>query len=112
MPFRLFFPKHLPLSEPRKQAELVLSRKGPTTCMLHMNGSVFGLGSLQKNHLQGQMGNLRNRIELAATEKEPKKESTAPTSMATELEKLAALRTQGLLTEEEFQKAKERLLGG
>jgi phage shock protein C len=34
------------------------------------------------------------------------------TTMAEEIERLGELRTKGLLTEEEFQRAKARLLGG
>lgn len=73
------------------------------------NGSNFGFGPIQKNHLKGQMGNLRNRIELRASEGITVVPQSSE-SLTSEIERLAELHVQGILTDEEFRRAKERLL--
>ena len=96
------------------EIQVVAESEEPGVTTVYLDGKIFGLGPIQKGHLQGQMGNLRNRIELLATQQS----APAPTggtagkgSLSDELEKLAALKQQGILTEEEFQRAKARLLG-
>jgi hypothetical protein len=83
-----------------------------TTTKLSLNGSIVGFGPIQSNHLKGQMGNLQNRIDLclrnsAASQAPPSSES----SLASELARLAELRSQGVLSEEEFRAAKAKLVG-
>lgn len=91
------------------EVEIVLSSSGQSQTIVLLNGSVFGLGPIQKGHLQGQMGNLRNRIELARENQPSKAPVAASTSISAEIEKLAALCKDGILTEEEFHRAKQRL---
>lgn len=92
------------------EVEIILSSLSQSQTTIYLNGSVFGLGPIQKGHLQGQMGNLRNRIELATQDRAERTPAPAGSSLSAEIEKLAALRKEGLLTEDEFQKAKQRLL--
>ena len=92
------------------EVDIILSSIGPSQTTILLNGSVFGVGPIQKNHLLGQMGNLRNRIELANEDRHSKAPTVAAGSLSGELEKLAALRKNGILTDEEFTKAKQRLL--
>jgi hypothetical protein len=94
------------------EVEIVISG-GPSSTRVDLNGTVFGLGPIQGNHLRGQMGNLRNRIELAAgrSSKPAASSGASSGSLTDELEKLASLRDQGVLNEDEFLKAKQRLLG-
>ncbi len=73
----------------------------------------------------GALGRERSRAETAKTTRDPKKEktdesSTAPqvlpggpiTSIAAELRELASLRDAGILTQQEFEEQKRRLLPG
>lgn len=92
-------------------AELSLSSVSSDKTRVSINASNFGWGRLQKNHLKGQVGNLRNKVAVAAS----KPDSSAPVQrnadLSSELEKLADLHARGLLSEEEFRVAKARLLG-
>jgi hypothetical protein len=92
------------------EVDIVLSSSDQSQTSILLNGSVFGLGPVQKSHLQGQMGNLRNRIELACQDLSSKAPTAVGGSLSAEIERLAALRREGILTEEEFHKAKQRLL--
>lgn len=58
-----------------------------------------------------QLESLRAVTSAVAT-REPNAESPAPASVASELERLAALMDRGLLTAEEFGAQKRKLLGG
>jgi hypothetical protein len=78
-----------------------------------VNGSIFGYGPIQKNHLKGQMGRFLNEIttSLEVTEASTTKNSiTGSGSVADEVKKLADLHAQGLLTDVEFATAKAKLL--
>lgn len=95
------------------EVELTLSSVSQSQTSVYLNGSVFGFGPIQKGHLQGQIGNIRNRIEIAIQERtDEQQRRSGPTgeSLGAELEKIASLHKQGILTDEEFQKAKQRLL--
>ena len=49
------------------QVEILLSAAGsPERRKVTLKGSIFGLGPVQSGHLKGQVGNLRNRIEIAS----------------------------------------------
>lgn len=95
------------------EVELILSSLNQSQTSIYLNGSIFGFGPIQKGHLQGQLGNLRNRIEIAVQEKTDEQQrhiGSTGGSLGAELEKLASLHKQGILTDEEFQMAKKRLL--
>ena len=98
------------------EVEIIISSSSPSSATIFLNGSIFGFGPIQKGHLQGQIGNLRNRIEIAVQEalKHPSAEASinSPGSLAEELTKLSSLHKEGILTDEEFRKAKERLIKG
>jgi hypothetical protein len=94
--------------------ELTSNEKGT---IVTMNGSIFGFGPIQSGHLQGQVGNLRNRVEIGLRKAiETKKQAQViqqqqqSGSLITELERLASLREKGALTDDEFQQAKKKLL--
>jgi hypothetical protein len=95
------------------EVQLVVESEEPGVTTVYLDGKIFGLGPIQKGHLQGQMGNLRNRIELLASQPSALSASdgTRKGALSEELEKLAALKQQGVLSDEEFQQAKARLLG-
>ncbi len=64
----------------------------------------------EKNNAEAEI--VRNYIESRMKEiRTPQPAKAAVVSLGDELTKLAALRTQGLLSEDEFQAAKTRLLG-
>jgi hypothetical protein len=80
----------------------------PQGTLISLFGSIFGFGSIQSAHLQGQIGNLRNRIEVELSQRRLQAHTTA--TLADELRKLAELHREGVLTDAEFEQAKTRLL--
>jgi len=77
-----------------------------------LKGSNFGFGPVQSGHVKGQVGNIRNRIELALNKTKPPESVTQPTQdIAAQIKKLSDLRDQGILSEAEFVAAKTRILG-
>ncbi len=95
------------------EVEMILSSIDTDKTVINLRGSIFGGGPVQKGHLQGQLGNIKNRIEVAINEiakAKQKDSSNAKVSIAEELEKLASLRNSGILTDEEFNEAKKKLL--
>lgn len=89
--------------------EILIHEQGQA-CRLELNGSITGLGPVQKNHLKGQMGALRNNIQLALEQRPAPSGETDSGALASELERLLALREKGALSDEEFAQAKARLL--
>jgi hypothetical protein len=101
------------------QVEIILKADPSGTTRVRLQGSTFGLGSLQSNYLKEQVQNLRHMIEHAVSRKtaKPQEEKPAPetqskasSTLVTELEKLAGLHASGALSAQEFQQAKQRLL--
>lgn len=101
------------------QVEIILKAEPTGGTRVALNGSTFGLGSMQSSYLTEQVQNLRHTIEHTVSRKTAKPVESAPESqshaaaagtLATELEKLAQLHTSGALSDEEFQQAKKRLL--
>jgi hypothetical protein len=79
-----------------------------------VNGSIAGMGPIQKNHLKGQMGRFLNALATAVESSEASTLSGSVTgsgSVADELTKLGELHAQGILSAEEFSSAKAKLLG-
>ena len=90
------------------KVEIVIDEAGPD-CRILLNGSITGLGPVQKGHLRGQVGALRNKIELAT--KDVGTDAAGGNALISgELERLAGLNRSGVLTDEEFAKAKAQLL--
>jgi hypothetical protein len=106
-----------------------------------IEGSNFGFGPVQKAHLKQQVNLLANYVEQAVgTSSSPTEgphstethrydfsydllgrlkglagnlaNTQHPDSLSSELERLADLHNKGILTDEEFQKAKSRLISG
>lgn len=91
------------------QVETLLDGESPDKTRVTLKGSIFGLGPIQSGHLKGQVGNFRNRIELASV-KRSKAAGETSTSLASELKKLAELHSQGAISDDEYNQAKARLL--
>jgi len=86
------------------------------SCDLRLDGSIAGMGPIQRNHLQGQMGRFLNNLSLLL-DRQQNSQSTAIShkpgngnSMSEELARLKSLRDDGVLTDEEFAAAKSKLL--
>jgi len=77
--------------------------------IISLNGSIFSMGPIQSGHLKGQLGKLKNLIQLSVN-KHKSYSSQSSSSIVSELEKLSSLLSKGLLTEEEFNSAKKRIL--
>ena len=101
------------------QVEIILKGEPSGGAHVTLNGSTFGLGSLQSGYLKEQVQNLRSAIEHALSRRTAKTVEPAPApesqaqaagTLASELEKLARLHASGALSDQEFQQAKQRLL--
>jgi hypothetical protein len=84
---------------------LIVGEQSPT--LIRLNGSITGIGPVQKGHLRGQVGALRNQIVVAANQAAA---STPLGGASAEIERLARLHQDGLLTDDEFSQAKARAL--
>ncbi len=79
---------------------------------ISIKGSNFGFGPVQSGHVKGQVGNIRNRIELVLNKPKTLESVTQPAQdIAAQIKKLSDLRDQGILSEAEFVAAKARILG-
>jgi hypothetical protein len=101
------------------QVEITLRGDPSGATHVILNGSTFGLGSMQSGYLREQVQNLRHTIEHTASLKTAKPTESAPSTesqnqttatLASELERLAKLHTSGALNDQEFQQAKQHLL--
>ncbi len=94
------------------QVEISLASDSSGRTYVALNGSNRGWGPIQSNHVRDQVSKLRSQIESIASQRKTSGRSQSHASMASELEKLGQLHTQGILTNEEFRNAKSRLLNG
>lgn len=97
--------------------DIDIHERDTAECDLELRGSVMGVGPIQRNHLQGQMGRFLNELSLRIDSRTDEQQLSTGSrsdvqSLAEELERLAALRDSGALSAEEFVAAKARLLGG
>ncbi|MDR0604323.1 MAG: SHOCT domain-containing protein [Bacteroidales bacterium] len=94
--------------------EIVLTGETDNT-RIELNGSVFGMGPFASKHILGEVQKLKNMIEVEMEQfkNSQKKYTNTPSepSVALELERLASLHSQGLLSEDEFKTAKNKILG-
>ncbi len=91
--------------------EVTWSNYNDSTKIL-LDGSIIGFGPIQSNHLKGQIGRLKNIIEIFA-EKEINqitKINYNNLSISEELEKLSQLLEKGIIDNDEFQKAKKKII--
>lgn len=95
------------------QVELSLrgSSSGPPPTRVVMEDYMVGFGPLVSRLLNGEMGKFRSKLESIEIESSETSVQAAGT-LAFEIERLAELRAQGVLTDQEFEQAKARLLGG
>jgi hypothetical protein len=98
--------------------DIKIRSSSKSQCSIQLNGSVAGMGPIQRNHLQGQMGRFLNALSILAEKKKAEQEvesvpvATNPsTSLSEELFKLHELFEKGILSESEFTAAKTRLIG-
>jgi hypothetical protein len=91
--------------------EIVLERQPDSTTGVRLFGSNSGWGPWQKNHVRGQVGSIRNNIELTLTQPSIADPGPTPESLSKELDRLADLHSKGAITDEEFNQAKRKLLG-
>jgi hypothetical protein len=93
------------------KVEIVVEEGGAGSEIL-LNGSITGMGPVQKGHLRGQLGALRNKIDLAAQDAaaDDGDSRAGVGEVSGELERLAGLHQSGVLTDEEFAQAKAQLL--
>jgi hypothetical protein len=74
---------------------------------IRLNGSITGMGPIQKGHLKGQVGALKNTIGVATRAEKSEKNSG---DISAELERLADMHKNGSLSTEEFAQAKAQVL--
>ena len=85
-------------------------------CVVQLFGSVTGMGPIQRNHLQGQMGRFLNALSIhvdknSVVPAQESRSSAMAVSLAEELGKLHELFEKGILSADEFAAAKTHLLG-
>ncbi|MDP3114514.1 MAG: SHOCT domain-containing protein [Candidatus Cloacimonadaceae bacterium] len=102
-------PQSTSLTNPSK-VEILLMRKSSNETNVVLNGSILGFGPFQSGHLKGQVGNIQNKIELFVKKTSPSSGDPSSISLADELEKLHNLKTQGILSEDDYQQAKSQIL--
>lgn len=82
-------------------------------CELRLFGSILGVGPIQRNHLQGQMGRFLNHLSVLVDRPRMKQGDggqSGTSLLSEELTRLKELVDEGVLTQEEFAAAKARLL--
>ena len=77
------------------------------TLRINVKASNIGLGPIQGSHVKGVAETFLSQVQLKLSEST---KGESPKSVADEIAKLAALKEQGLLSEEEYSMAKARLL--
>lgn len=77
------------------------------TLRINMKASNIGLGPIQGGHVKGVAETFLSQVQLKHSEST---KGVYPKSIADEIAKLAALKEQGLLSEEEYSMGKARLL--
>jgi hypothetical protein len=74
---------------------------------IEMKGTLKGLDPVQFNYLNEQMGKLKNLIEETAIQISIQDQKQ---TLSNELEKLVDFYTRGILSDDEFRRAKEKIL--
>lgn len=94
--------------------EVLLASGDESRTIITLNGSIMGIGPVQKRHLGGEMNRLRNAIEVAASQSATAgavAPSDAERDPAEQLRKLGELRDAGVVSDDEFEAKKAELLG-
>lgn len=79
------------------------------SCRLSITSSNLGFGSIQGGHVKGVAETFLSNVRLYL-DRTSQQAKSAPGGIAADLQKLGALKDQGLLTDEEFSTAKAKLL--
>jgi hypothetical protein len=91
--------------------EVLLTSHDDSGTIVTLNGSIMGIGPVQKSHLRGEMNRLRNAIEVAASQTVHRADkSGAESDPVEQLRKLGDLRDAGVLSDDEFEGKKAELL--
>lgn len=77
---------------------------------IEIQGSILGFGPIQAGHLKGQIGKLKNAVEVKFQSAQSNNHPKPTVSLADEITKLSELRNSGIISEIEFQKAKDNLI--
>ena len=93
-------------SNPAK-LEVDLLESGNET-RLNVKASNFGVGPIQGGHVKAVAETFLANVRMHVNDK--KQDSSPPFDLASQLEKLAEMKAQGLLSDEEFAAAKANLL--
>jgi Short C-terminal domain len=96
--------------------EVLLAEVDQATTAVTINGSIMGVGPIQKNHLKSEVNRLRNAIEVAASQarrsqSSADKQAPAPSDPVEQIRRLGELRDAGVLSDAEFEAKKAELLG-
>jgi hypothetical protein len=76
--------------------EVLLAEDGPMSSQITLDGSIWGVGPIQKRHLQGEMTKLREAIETAAqAAPRPAADAQPPASPAGDAEPPASPAAEG-----------------
>ena len=92
------------------QVEIVLGATEASGTRVFLHGTNRGMGPIQSNHVKDQVLRLRSQIASAADRRRAALRSHTSGSVSSELEALGHLHSRGILTDEEFSRAKSRLL--
>jgi len=94
--------------------EVLLASTDDSRTTVTLNGSIVGIGPVQKSHLRGEMNRLSNAIEVAASQSltaHAADQRGAEPDPVEQLRKLGELRDAGVLSDDEFEAKKAELLG-
>ena len=89
--------------------EVSLTADG-TGCRLSVKSSNLGFGPVQGGHVKGVAETFLSNVRLHL-DRSSQQATSSPGGIADEIQKLGAMKDQGLLTDEEFAAAKAKLLG-
>ena len=84
--------------------------ESPQGTVVDVLGSNWGIGPIQSGHVEGQVGNFVNRLQVYLKQIQQQRKAPLSENFISELERLANLHKAGALTDTEFALAKQRLL--
>lgn len=85
--------------------------ESPKETRITAHGSSFGYGPIVQRALQAEMGGFINALSIKLATPSHSDAPGLNNDLASQLEQLARLRDQGVLTPEEFETSKKRVLG-
>lgn len=91
------------------QIDIYIQEDGETT-NITLDGSIFGFGPIQHGHIKGEVGRFANIIHSVIDQRQKTNTTENKITLSDEIEKLIKLKEKGMLNDEEFSKAKLKLL--